>query len=274
MSLKTLIIVRDCQERAQLRKFLHETNTVDLVGETPSGKEAFQLIQVFPYELLLVDIELDEMSGLDFVKGLLKTGFMPLIIFLAKEEAHAAEAFNLDAVDYLVKPIDKTRLLNAIHRAKRWEKLIKEKATRGGEKISIPSQAFDEAKLFEALEKSWHRDKPELLSIQKLPVEKGGKHILIPYSQIIFAEAWGDYTYIYTSEEKLFTSYSLKALEERFQGTSFFRVHRKYLVNLDQVIEIATMPGGNFYLRTKGKHKIEIPISRRRLKQLKGILGL
>ena len=274
MILKTLLVLLNCQERAQLRNLLDEVKSVMVIGETPSGKEAFQLIRALPYELVFVDMELQDMNGPELVKLLSKAGMFPLVIFLSEKETDAAEAFNLEAADFLLKPIEKDRLLKAIERAKRLGKLMRIKEGADREKISIPPQAFDEAELLEALGRSWRREREEFISIQKLPVEKGGKHILIPYSKIIFAEAWGDYTYVYTAEEKLFTNYSLKTLEERFKGTSFFRVHRKYLVNLDQVVEIANVPSGSFYLRTTGKHKIEIPISRRRLKQLKEILGL
>ena len=273
MRVKTLIVSVSCEERIFLRKVLDKRDDIEIVGETVSGREAFKLIRAIPYDLLFIDIDLEDISGLELAKSLINSGFSILIIFLAKDEGCAAEAFTLDAVDYLIKPLEELRLLNAIDRALRWERVLKKKNAYA-EKISIPAQAFNENELFQALEKSWHRNYQEMPSIQKLPVEKGTRRILIPYSEIIFAEAWGDYSYIYTAEEKLFTSFSLKTLEERFGGTSFFRVHRKYLVNLDHVVEIATLPGGIFYLRTMGKHKIEIPISRRRLKQFKEILGL
>ncbi len=274
MELKTLIIMANCQERAQLRKLLENAENIVVIGETPSGKEAFRLVRAVPYDLLFVDMTLEDMSGPMFVKLISKMGFAPLIVFLSEKETDAAEAFELEAADFLLKPLAKERLVKAIERVQRLGKLIKTREGEDREKISIPPQAFDESELLDALGRTWRKDHTELICIQKLPVEKGGRHILIPYAKIIFAEAWGDYTYIYTSEEKLFTNYSLKTLEERFKGTSFFRVHRKYLVNLDQVVEIANVPGGSFYLRTTGKHKIEIPISRRRLKQLKEILGL
>ena len=274
MSLKTLIVSASCEERARIRKYLSDLSTVQIVGETPVAKEAIQLIKAISYDLLLTDVTLADMNGLEFAKSLTRAGYVFLLIFLADNENYAAEAFTLDAVDYLIKPVEKSRLIAAIERAQRWERILRKKEGEGREKISIPPQAFDENELFAALKRSWQREKRETPLIQKLPVEKGGRHILIPYSQIIFVEAYGDYTYIYTAEEKFFASFSLKSLEERFSGSSFFRVHRKYLVNLDQVVEIAPMPGGTFYLRTTGKHKIEIPISRRRLKQLKEILGL
>jgi DNA-binding LytR/AlgR family response regulator len=101
-----------------------------------------------------------------------------------------------------------------------------------------------------------------------------GRTLLIPYTQIIFVEAYEDYSYVHTAKQKFLTSYRLKNLEDRLRMHRFFRVHRKYLVNLDMVTEIASLPGSNFMLRTAGKTRIELPISRRRIAELKKILGL
>jgi DNA-binding LytR/AlgR family response regulator len=86
-------------------------------------------------------------------------------------------------------------------------------------------------------------------------------------------EAYEDYSYVNTAAQKYLTSYRLKYLEERLAPHRFFRVHRKYLVNLDMVTEIASLPGSNFMLRTAGRTRIELPISRRRLASLKQVLG-
>ena len=115
-------------------------------------------------------------------------------------------------------------------------------------------------------------DRP--VDIEKLPITQDGRTILLPYTQILFIEAYEDYSFVHTVSQKMLTSYRLKNLEERLRPHRFFRVHRKYLVNLDQVTEIATLPGGNFMLRTAGKTRIELPIGRRRIGELKQILGL
>ncbi len=273
MVLRTLIIDPDSKERLKLREILKKIGQIEVVGEAPSIKEALQLIHFVPYDLLLLYTDLEDESLSSLIKKLKRINTPPMVIALADGGKISPAAYELDAIDFISKPIDEEKLTKAIEKAKHLRPApytIKRKSTTTV--ISIPSNAFDEVQLFEAIERSWREGRPP--PFQKLPIEKSGKHILIPFSEIIFAEAWGDYTYIYTAEEKIFTSYSLKKLEERFKDSGFFRVHRKYLVNLNQVIEIATMPGQSCYLRTKGKHKMEIPVSRRRLKQLKNILGL
>lgn len=112
------------------------------------------------------------------------------------------------------------------------------------------------------------------VEIGKLAITQNGTTILVPYNEIVFVEAYEDYSYVHTATDKYLTSYRLKVLEGRLRPHRFFRVHRKYLVNLDMVTEIASVPGGNCMLRTMGRTRIELPISRRRLGELKEILGL
>lgn len=273
MLLKTLIIEPDFNQRIKLREILKRINQIEIVGETPSIREALQLIHFFPYDLLLLYMGFQNKDLNHLIEKLKKMDAPPMVIALGDKKRAALKAFTLETIDFILKPVEEAKLTRAIERAKCLRVAsytIKHK--NGTTIISIPPNAFDEVELFEAIERSWRRARP--LPLQRLPIEKGSKYVLIPFSEIVFAEAWGDYTYIYTSDEKIFCSHSLKRLEEGLKDSSFFRVHRKYLVNLNQVIEIATIPGRSCYLRTKGKHKMEIPVSRRRLRQLKNILGL
>ncbi|HKI81569.1 MAG TPA: LytTR family DNA-binding domain-containing protein, partial [Pseudodesulfovibrio sp.] len=125
-----------------------------------------------------------------------------------------------------------------------------------------------------ALQAAWDQTSNRRPEIDKLAVNQDGRTILIPYDQIIFVEAFEDYSYVHTANQKFLSSHRLKNLEDRLGPHRFFRVHRKYLVNLDMVTEIASMPGSNFMLRTAGRTRIELPISRRRIAELKKIIGL
>ncbi|CAD7782896.1 MAG: Transcriptional regulatory protein BtsR [Candidatus Methanoperedenaceae archaeon GB50] len=127
MRVKTLIVSASCQERTFLRKVLDKRDDIEIIGETVSAREAFKLIRAIPYDLLFIDIDLEDISGLELAKSLANSDFPVLIIFLAKDEGCAAEAFTLDAVDYLIKPIEEVRLLNAVDRAIRWERVLKKR---------------------------------------------------------------------------------------------------------------------------------------------------
>ena len=143
----------------------------------------------------------------------------------------------------------------------------------GGRTVSLPLEDDEQDHFLSALKQAWDTNRTRPPEIEKLAVSQDGRMYLVPYNQIVFVEAYEDYSYVHTASQKYLTSYRVKNLEERLAPHRFFRVHRKYLVNLDMVTEIASLPGSNFMLRTAGRTRIELPISRRRIASLKQVLG-
>lgn len=146
-------------------------------------------------------------------------------------------------------------------------------AEAGGRTVSLPLEEDEQDSFLSALKQAWDTNRTRQPEIEKLAVSQDGRLFLVPYNQIVFVEAYEDYSYVHTATQKYLTSYRVKNLEERLAPHRFFRVHRKYLVNLDMVTEIASLPGSNFMLRTAGRTRIELPISRRRIASLKQVLG-
>lgn len=141
--------------------------------------------------------------------------------------------------------------------------------------LQLPLGDEEQDSFLSALGTAWdYTSRFRPMEIGKLAITQDGTTMLVPYNEISFVEAYEDYSYVHTATDKYLTSYRLKVLEGRLRPHRFFRVHRKYLVNLDMVTEIASVPGGNCMLRTTGRTRIELPISRRRLGELKDILGL
>lgn len=141
--------------------------------------------------------------------------------------------------------------------------------------LHLPLGDEEQDSFLSALGSAWdYTSRFRPVEIGKLAIPRNDTTILAPYNEIVFVEACEDYSYVHTATDKYLTSYRLKVLEGRLRPHRFFRVHRKYLVNLDMVTEIASVPGGNYMLRTMGRTRIELPISRRRLGELKKILGL
>lgn len=143
----------------------------------------------------------------------------------------------------------------------------------GQHTVSLPLEDDEQDHFLSALKQAWDTNRSRPPEIEKLAVSQDGRMYLVPYNQIVFVEAYEDYSYVHTASQKYLTSYRVKNLEERLAPHRFFRVHRKYLVNLDMVTEIASLPGSNFMLRTAGRTRIELPISRRRIASLKQVLG-
>ncbi|MBR2804621.1 MAG: response regulator transcription factor, partial [Eggerthellaceae bacterium] len=150
----------------------------------------------------------------------------------------ALEAFKVNAVDYLVKPVETERLAQALARVR--------------ENVALHMQA----------QKS-----------ERISVEKGGKKILISTDSIRFVMARDDYAYLQTDTDRYFSTVSLAQLEKRLDGHGFFRVHRGYLVNLSMVEEVEPVSGGTLLLTLNGVSD-KIPVSRRRVSLLKKALGI
>ncbi|WP_147819851.1 LytR/AlgR family response regulator transcription factor [Salidesulfovibrio onnuriiensis] len=287
--LKTLLIHPDPQTRAELRKELDGVPFLQLLGEAVSAFEALEMLEAIPYGVFFLGIDLPGgTSGVELAQMLAGRKNKPALVFLSDTESQAYAAFELGATDYLLWPPAPGRLGRTIEKLSEFKARFKEvplpdepwqmpendDEPLDERTVQLPMEEHEEDNFMAALRHAWDQTRTRAPEIEKLAVNQDGRMFLIPYDQIIFVEAYEDYSYVHTSQQKFLTSYRLKNLEDRLKPHRFFRVHRKYLVNLDTVTEIASMPGSNFMLRTAGKTRIELPISRRRIAELKQILGL
>jgi len=277
--------------RASLRERLGGVDFIKVLGETVTAFEASELLKAIPYGLIFLGVDLPGgVSGIELAQTFCGKKYRPALVFIAPDESLAYKAFELGAADYLIWPFTEERFAGAIDRLNRYRPAFKEIPPPGAinspgqasdgddddeETVRLPMEEEEEDRFISALKQAWDLSKlARPMEIEKLPITQDGRTILLPYTHVIFIEAYEDYSFVHTSTQKFLTSYRLKALEDRLKPHRFFRVHRKYLVNLDLVTEIASLPGGNFMLRTAGKTRIELPIGRRRIGELKQLLGL
>lgn len=277
----------DAEVRSTIRKSLSGEKIVRVLGETVNADEALELHKAVGYGIIFLGLEYEEgISGIELAQALGSSKHKPGLIFIAEDETKAYLAFELGAVDYLIWPPDEDRMAKTIERILRFKSHFREVPEPsdwkdsgsgveiGEETLQLSLGEDEQDRFLSALKNAWDFSQTRQPEIEKLPVNQDGRMILIPYTQIIFVEAYEDYSYVHTANQKFLTSHRLKNLEERLEPHSFFRVHRKYLVNLEMVTEIASLPGSNFMLRTAGRTRIELPISRRRIGKLKQILGM
>ncbi len=284
-ALQALIIHSDREVTAELRDMLASVEEIRVLGEAVSAFEALELLERIKYDVFFVGLDLPQgMDGIELAQVLSQRRYRPAMVYVADREDMAFKAFEVGAVDYLLRPLSESRLEKTVERlmhTKRQARIVSPEGSAPGdgdemdeEMVHLPLAEDDQDKFLQALHKAWDYKLEKRVNLEKLAINIDGKLLLIPYNQVIFIEAYEDYSYVHTSQEKFLTSYRLKNLEERLRDHRFFRVHRKYLVNLDMVTEIASLPGSNFMLRTAGRKRIELPISRRRIGQLKQLLGL
>lgn len=285
--LNTLLLHPEPDVRFELRQLLEDSDFLRVVGEAVNAEEAMILMDALHYGVVFSGIRLPGgMGGLELARALVNKKHKPALVFIACSEDKAFNAFELGATDYLLWPASHERLERTFDRLRQFKAHYKEipypgevPVFRGAadeeQTLQLPLEEEEEERFMTALQQAWRdTSKNRQVEIEKLPINLDGKTLLIPYNRIIFIEAYEDYSYVHTASDKYLTSYRLKNLEDRLKPYRFFRVHRKYLVNLEMVTEIASLPGSNFMLRTAGKTRIELPISRRRIHELKEILGL
>jgi DNA-binding LytR/AlgR family response regulator len=264
---------------------------MQVLGEAVTAYEAMELLESIAYGALFLGTDLPGgPSGIELAQMLAGRKHKPALVFVSDSESRAYAAFEQGATDYLLWPPAPGRFERTLERLGEFKTRFKEVPepsepleTANQEEspdeqdehtVQLPLEEHEQESFLAALRQAWDQTRTRTPEIDKLAVNQDGRMYLVPYHQIIFVEAYEDYSYVHTAGQKFLTSYRLKNLEDRLKPHRFFRVHRKYLVNLDMVTEIASMPGSNFMLRTAGKTRIELPISRRRIAELKQILGL
>ncbi len=235
--LKALVVDDEAPARSELRFLLGEAGGVEVVGEAGNAVEALQLIKAIPYDVIFLDIQMPGLSGVQLAEVLSGLSRPPSIIFVTAHSEHAVKAFEVKATDYLVKPVEIERLRQAITRLE-------------------PAAEQAPAK------------------VERIPVEKSGKKLLINVSDILYVMAKDDYSYLYTPADRYLSTISLAQLEIKLEPVGFFRIHRRYLVNLARVKEVVPMYGGTLLLTLADDAATQIPVSRRRVPALKKALGL
>ncbi|MGV8084542.1 MAG: LytR/AlgR family response regulator transcription factor [Coriobacteriia bacterium] len=234
--LKALVIDDEAPARSELRFLLEEAGGVEVVGEAGNAVEALQLIKAIPYDVLFLDIQMPGLTGVQLAAALSGLSRPPAIVFVTAHSEHAVNAFEVNATDYLMKPVELPRLKQAISRL---------------------------TPVREPLPK-----------VERIPVEKGGRKLLLNVADILYVMAKDDYSYLFTTTDRFLSTMSLAQLEEKLASAGFYRVHRRYLTNLGFVREVAPLDGGTLMLTLADNGRTQIPVSRRRVPGLKKALGI
>jgi DNA-binding LytR/AlgR family response regulator len=252
MRARALIVDDEAPARAELRYLLEEFGHVQVVGEATNGEEALVLLRSLSYDLVLLDIRMPGGTGLEVAAALRELPRPPKVIFTTAYPDHAVEAFDLEAVDYLVKPFDADRLARALDRA----------LLHTGEEAKPATAAAQPAAVA-----------PEVEPLGRIPVQRDGRTVLVDQSAIVYASAVRGYSYLNLADERVLVSFSLNELERRLRG-HFFRTHRSYLVNLDHVRELVPDFKGALVLVMNDRQRSRVEVSRRQARELRRRLGM
>jgi len=227
------VVVADDERPARrfLIGLLRACPGVDLVGEAASGEEVLALIQAHRPHLALLDLQMPEMGGLEVVRRL-PPATVPLVAFVTAFDDHAIEAFELNAIDYLLKPVQQERLQATIDRVR---ERLDAREPHEGQAAAIASAAA-------AYERSTRRRYAD-----RLPLRQRDTVVIVPVRTISSIVSEGELLHITTASRETYTiTHRLHALETRLDPRKFIRLNRGTLANIDMITQINPMPGGTY----------------------------
>ena len=254
--LRVLIVDDEPLGRRRVAGLLREQPGVEIVGMIGDGASAVEAIRKLAPDLVFLDVQMPGMSGLDVVRTI-GAANMPTTVFVTAYDKHAVEAFDLAAVDYLVKPFDDERFEQAFLRAKRIARL--EEASRLREKLIAVLQET----ATEDSARSSATGRTVTSYLDRIPVESRGKVRFIPVSAIDYILASGPYAELVVGDRKHLIREAMQTLEDQLDPARFFRVHRSAIVQLDRIDALLTGPGGDCSVQLTNGVKIKVARSRR-----------
>jgi two-component system, LytTR family, response regulator len=245
MNARLRVVVADDERPARsfLVALLRSFEDVAVVAEAESGKEAVAVIERERPDLALLDLQMPELDGMGVVR-MLKKGDMPLIAFVTAYDEYAVRAFEVNAVDYLLKPVEKTRLREAINRAQErieHAEIVAEQSAHVNEAITAYESAARRAYL------------------ERIPVRRRDEIFILPVAQIASIIADGELLYLTTTRnERHAITYRLRDLEARLDPARFVRLGRGILANVDAIVKVNVMPGGTHVALLSNGQKLQV----------------
>ena len=267
--LRVLVVDDEPLARQRIVDMLSEhADGVEIVGEIDNGDSAVTAIREHRPDLVFLDVQMPGKTGLEVVRSV-GVEHMPLTIFVTAYDRHALEAFEVAAVDYLVKPFDDDRFEQALQRARRLIELQ--------EVDRLRARLLTILRSGEGGERAMDREDPTPSAargryMERIPVEMRGKVRVVPVQEIDFIMADGPYAELYSGDRKYVIRESMQNLEEKLDPDRFIRTHRSVIVRLDLIETLHKGAGGDYEVQLKSGRRLRV--SRSRIEALEKKLGL
>ena len=245
-TLRTLIIDDERLAREELKSLLKQYDEIDIIGEAKNGEEAILMIKDLKPELIFLDISMPGMTGFEMLKQLEE---IPKVIFVTAYDEFALKAFEINALDYILKPVDPIRLQESV------------------KKINQKEEDF-----ISKLEGQTSRKDRQLTLSDSVFIKDGEKTWFIELNRIRMLESDGNYVKVYFDGYRPLLLRSLNSFEERLDPEYFFRANRKFIINLKWISTIENWFNGGLMIELKEGEKVEI--SRRQAIRFKELMSL
>jgi len=231
--MKTLIVDDEPIARRVLREELEQFPGVQVIGEAEDGRQALEQIANLQPDLVFLDLQMPVMGGFEVVRNL-KGGRLPVIVIVTAFDQHAMEAFEAGAVDYLLKPVNESRLRKAVERARALQ----------GKPLEVAEHLANIASSEQAG--------------RKIVGRAGEEYFLLDADEVLAFQAEGELVWIVTAKRRLLASHSLRALEFRLGPTPFHRVHRNAIVNVNHVRKMSALSSQRWLLTLSNQQQLTV----------------
>lgn len=261
--MNTLIVDDEKPAREELAFLLKSFPEVNVIAQGKNGLEAINLIKEHSPDVVFLDVQMPGLDGFGVIKKLMDRKVpVPHIVFATAFDNYAVQAFEVNAVDYLLKPFDKARVAKAVQRAKRAIDASESPADR----LEALVNQLAQPKQGSAAPVAQHT---------KLLVRFGQRLLLVNASDVIFASiADGTITVVAKELEGTSNYRTIEELQGSLDSEKFWRAHRSYLVNIDQIKEVVPWFKSTFMLKMNDKKNTEIPVSRAQTKRLRELIKM
>jgi two-component system LytT family response regulator/two-component system response regulator LytT len=256
-----VVVVDDEQlAREELCYQLGQVGALEVVAQAGNGLEAIAAVERHEPDLVFLDVQMPGLTGFEVARRLLRAGIDAHFVFVTAFDQHAIEAFEVNAVDYLLKPVEAGRLATAIDRAQR--------RIQAHRQAAKPASAEEMERLLQLLSERQGRR-------EQLALKVADRFLLVQSDEVVHASVQDDVITVVTNSLSGTSNYrTLDELQARLDPAIFWRVHRSHLVNINKIKEIVPWFSRNYILKMKDGKGTEIPVSRSQTKRLREYLRL
>jgi two-component system, LytTR family, response regulator len=258
--LRTVVVDDERLAREELCFLLQQLGGVEVVAQAANGVEALRVIEEHQPDLVMLDVQMPGITGFEVARRVLQAGIESQLVFVTAFDQYAIEAFDVNAVDYVLKPVEPARLTTAVDRARR--RLSTERTTQK------PVSGPELDRLLQALSERHERR-------EQLAIKVDERFLLVHTDEVVHASVEDEQIRVVTNSLSGTSNYrTLDELQARLDPAVFWRVHRSHLVNINKIKEIVPWFSRNYILKMKDGKGSEIPVSRSQTRRLREYLKL